>query len=91
MTLRRQIVHFVRVDVMDKAHEIRTVAEIAIMEEELHAIDMRILIEVIDAPRVERARTADNAVDFIALAEQQFRKVAAVLSRNAGDERFLVE
>ena len=50
---------------------------------------MWILIDVIDASRIERTRPADDAVNFIALREKKFGQVRSVLAGDAGDERFL--
>jgi hypothetical protein len=46
-------------------------------------------VEVLDAARVEGGGTADDAVHLIALAEEEFGEIGAVLARNAGDERAL--
>src|SRR5579884_401446 len=50
---------------------------------------VRIGINGIETASVERARAADDAMDFIALLEQQFRHVRTVLPRDAGNERIL--
>src|SRR4029078_4653298 len=44
------------------------------------------LVDVIDALGVERGRTADETVHLVALGQQQFGQVAAVLSGDTGDE-----
>jgi hypothetical protein len=49
-------------------------------------VDMRILVQVIDAVGVEQAAAALDAMDFIAFAQQQFCQVGAVLSGDACDE-----
>ena len=50
---------------------------------------VRVLVDVVEAFRVERARAADHAVDLVALREQQLGQVGAVLPGDAGDERAL--
>jgi len=44
---------------------------------------------VVDAPGVERAAPADEAVDQVPLLEQQLREIAAVLAGDAGDQCLL--
>lgn len=87
VTLRGEVVHFVRLDVVDEPHEVRAVRKIAVMQEHPHVVDVGILIEIFDPARVERAGAADEAVNLIALAQQQLREVAAVLSGDTGDQR----
>jgi hypothetical protein len=45
-----------------------------------------VLIEVVDAVGVEQAGAALDAVHFVALVQQEFRQVGAVLAGDAGDE-----
>ena len=52
---------------------------------------VRILVEVLDAAGVERRRAALDAVDVVALVEQQLGEIGAVLSGDAGDERDLAD
>ncbi len=56
------------------------------MKPELHVRLVRVLVEVVDSIRVERARAADDAVDLVTLLEEELRQVAAVLPRDASDE-----
>jgi len=53
---------------------------------EVALLDVRILVQVVDAVGVEQAAAALDAVDFVALLEQELGEVGAVLARNAGDE-----
>jgi hypothetical protein len=57
------------------------------MEEEADAVNMAILVEVIDAACIEGACAADDAVDFVALVEEEIGEVGTVLAGDAGDER----
>jgi hypothetical protein len=45
------------------------------MEEKPDAVEMGVLVKVIDSPGIEGAGAADDPVDFIAFFEQQIRKV----------------
>ena len=49
---------------------------------------VRILVQVVDAVGVEQRGAALDAVDFVALAQQEFGEVGAVLAGDAGDEGF---
>jgi hypothetical protein len=49
---------------------------------------MGILVQVVDAVRVEKGCPAFDAVDFIAFFKQKFRQVGAVLAGYAGYERY---
>ena len=46
--------------------------------------------QVLDAPRVRRARAADDAEHLVALVEQQLGEIRTVLAGDAGDERAFV-
>src|ERR1700686_5800506 len=54
---------------------------------EANVVFVGIAIEVIDARRVEGRRAPLDAVHDIALAQQQFGKISAVLPGRAGDQR----
>ena len=51
-------------------------AQVAVVQEEADAVDVRVLVKMIDARRVEGARATDDAVDFVTFLEQQIREVA---------------
>ena len=89
VALRGEIVDFVGLYLVDELHEVRAVREVSVVEKELNAVYVRVLVEVVYPLRIERRGAADYAVDFIALFEQQLREIAAVLPRNASDECFL--
>ncbi len=60
------------------------------MQEEIGLAEMRVFIEMIDALGVERGRAALHAVHDIALGQQEFGEIGAVLSGDAEDECDLV-
>ena len=51
---------------------------------------MRVLVEVVDAVRVQLGSTSFDAMHLVALVEQELRQVGSVLAGDAGDECFLV-
>jgi hypothetical protein len=89
VTLRGEIVDLVRLHELDDADQVRRVGEIAVVQEQLDVTLVRVLVQVIDAIRVERGRTSLDAVHLVSLAEQQLREIGAVLARDTGDECFL--
>ena len=65
----------------------RGVGQVCVVEEEPGRSLVRIAVEVVDPARVERARATDEAVDLVALLEEELGQVGAVLSGDAGDQR----
>ena len=59
------------------------------MKIEVHDLLMKILEDMVDSLGVEQTGTSNQSVDLIALLEQQFDQVRAVLTRDAGYERSL--
>src|SRR5690606_23923792 len=68
------------------ADEVGRVGHVAVVEDEPLVLLMRVLVEVLDAPGVERGRAALDAVDDIALVEQQLAQIGPVLARDPGDQ-----
>jgi len=89
VTLRAEVVDLVGIDLAHQRGEIVRVVQVAEVEAKPRAVLVRIHVEVLDPRRVEARGAAIDAVDFIALAEQKLRKVAAVLAGEAGDQRLL--
>jgi hypothetical protein len=83
---RAQVVDLVGLHLLHDADQVGAVGEVAEMQLEALVVDMRVLVEVVDAVGVEQRRTALDTVDFVAFAQQQFGEVGAVLSGDAGDE-----
>ena len=80
-----QVVHLVGHDLLHQVRERRAVGQVAVVQEQPHVFQVRILVERLDPRRVETAGAADQAVDLVALGQQQLAQVAAVLAGNAGD------
>ena len=70
--------------------QVAAVGHVAVVQDEVPGLDMRILVQVIDARGVEARRAALDAVDFVALLEQQLGQVGAVLAGHARDQRGLL-
>ena len=86
MTLRGQVVDLVRLHLLDDADQAGGIGEIAVMQHEAAVLGMRILVEMIDAVRVEQRGAAFHAVHFVALVQQEFREIGAVLAGHARNQ-----
>jgi hypothetical protein len=89
VALRREVVDLLRPDFLHDANEVRRVCEIAVVQDHAPVGLVRIAVQMIDAIGVERRRAPLHAVDLVALLEQEFGEVSAVLPRDAGDQRRL--
>ena len=58
-----KVVDLVRLDVGDDGDEVDGVAQVAVVEEQLHARLVPVVVDVVDAPRVEQRRPPDDAMD----------------------------
>src|SRR5207237_8433085 len=73
----------------NQPNEIGRVRQIAIMHPEANVLEMRILIEMINALGIERRRTPFHSVYRVAFCKQQFGEIGAVLPCYTGNERHL--
>lgn len=90
MTLRPEVVDLVGLQLIEELGQIDRIREVAVVEEKPHPINVRILVKVIDAGRVEGAGPADNPVHLIALGDQQVGQVGTVLTGDSCDECFFM-
>ena len=90
MALGGEIVDFGRLHLLDDADQVGAVGEVAIMELEADVGLVQVAVEVIDPSGVEGRGAPLDAVDLVALAQQQFGEIGAVLSGHAGDQCDLV-
>jgi hypothetical protein len=86
VALRAQIVDFVRLDFLNDARQVRSIRQVAIVQLEIGRRRVRILVDMIDALRIEQRGTALDTMHFIALFEQKFCKIRTVLARHARDK-----
>jgi hypothetical protein len=91
VALRAEVVDLGRVNEPQRAIERRRVVQVSVVEEQAPVGDVRVLVEMIDAARVEGGRASDDAVDLVTLLEQELGQVGAVLPGDAGDQRTLHE
>ena len=86
VTLGAEVIDFIGFNFFDEATDATAVGEVSVMEEKFDTMDMRVLVEVIDAPGIKGAGSSDDAMDFVALFQEEFREIGSVLSGNAGNE-----
>ncbi|GEB66296.1 hypothetical protein SAT01_37440 [Sinomonas atrocyanea] len=89
MRLGREVVDLVGADVRQKRHEPCAVGEVSVVEEEAGLGIVRVDVQVVHSGCVEGRGPADEPVDLVALGQEEFGEVRAVLARDAGDERLL--
>ena len=81
MALRGKVVNFGRLHLAHHLHKAHGVTHVGIVQ-----VEIRLAFQVRNAFTIVYRRTADNAVDFVALGKEEFRKVRAILARDAGDQ-----
>jgi len=86
MALGGEVVDFVGLGLLDDADEAGAVGQVAVVQEEAHILFMPVAIEVVDTVGVEQASATLDPVIDVALIEQEFGKIGAVLAGDAGDE-----
>ena len=87
MALRTEIVDFIRLSQFDDFFQPAAVGQIAIVQNELEILFVDILEDMRDARAVERRRPADDAVNLVALRQQQFGEIRAVLAGHSRNQR----
>ena len=73
-----------------KSHQAVSIDEVAVVKNHSALpVALGILVKVLDPAGVEGAASSDDAVDLVALVDEELGQVAAVLSGDAGDEGHL--
>ena len=65
MALRGEVVDLVRLHLLNDANQISAVGQVAIVQDELAVIDMRVSVQMINAVSVEQRAAPLDAVDDI--------------------------
>lgn len=90
MTLSCEVIDLVGLDLLDDADERAGVGHISVVEVQsstaLHITYPFFEIEVLNALSVEGGGAANDAVDFVALLDEEFGEEGAVLPRYSSDE-----
>ena len=73
--LGAEVVDLVGADLGDDVAEVGAVGEVAVVQEQRHVLAVGVAVEVVDTAGVEGGRTADDAVDLVALGEEELGEV----------------
>ena len=65
MALCRQIINFIRFNLLDQPHDIAAIGHVAIMHKEIDIFFMRVGVNAVNPLRVERRGAAFHAMHFI--------------------------
>ena len=84
MTLGGEIIDLVRLYLADDPDQTGGVRQITIVQPERRIRLVRIEVEMINAVCIEERGPSLDAMDLIALREQQFGQIRTVLTRYAG-------
>ena len=85
MALSRQVVDLVRLHVAQELPQTSRVGQVGKVKKEAVLRFVQIAVDVVNPAGIEATGTALQAVYFIALLQKEFRKVRAILARNAGN------
>ena len=86
VALGGQVVDLVRLCFLHDADQVGGIGEVAIVHEKACALVMRVDVKMVDAGRIEGRRAPLDAMHYVALTEEQFRQVRAVLARHTGNQ-----
>ena len=89
MALRAEVVDLVRLHFLHDVDQAAGVCEVAVVEDEVGVVDVGIFIQMVDAVGIEERGAALDAVDRVALLQQELREIGAVLPGDPGDESCL--
>ena len=89
VALGRQVEYLVRLGLLDQADQVGAVGEVPVVELEVEPALVDILVQVVDPLGVEARAASLHPVDHVALLQEKFHEVGAVLARDARDQRCL--
>mmetsp|Transcript_17850 Transcript_17850/g.51104 ORF Transcript_17850/g.51104 Transcript_17850/m.51104 type:complete len:423 (-) Transcript_17850:52-1320(-) len=81
-----EVVNLIGLHLGNDGDQVRGIAKVAVVEEKLNAGGVAILVDVINTAGVEGRRTTDDAVDNVALLEEELGEVGTILAGDTGDE-----
>ena len=87
VALRGEVVDLVGAQLPDQVGQAAGVGQVAEVHVQAPLVLVLVEVEVVDAVGVEGAGAALDAVDLVALGEQELGEVRAVLAGDAGDQR----
>ncbi len=88
MALGAQVVDLIGPNVPQHLVEGTGVVQVAVVKKHADSRLMGILVDVVYPAGIEGGRATDDAVHLVALLQEKFRQVGAVLAGDTGDECF---
>jgi len=75
VALGTKVIDFVGVNSLEHPPQPGTVGQVAVVQNDIEAAEMGVVIEMVDAISVEKARTPYHPMDFVAFPKQELGKV----------------
>src|SRR5437867_3279363 len=88
VTLRAEMIDFIGLDRSNNPVQGTAVVEISMDQDQALIGFMRILVNMVYAAGVQRARAANNSIDLVVLRQQKLGQIGSILSSDTRDERF---
>lgn len=76
----------VRLHLLDDAGQVAGVAQVAVVQLEVGVVNVRVLVDVVNAVGVEAGGTAFDAVHDVAFFQQKLSQVGAILASDTSDQ-----
>ena len=86
VALRAQVVDLVRLHLLHDADQVGGIGQVAVVQDEVAMRLVRVLVQVIHAIGIEQRRAPLDAVDLVALLQQEFGQIGAVLAGDASNQ-----
>jgi hypothetical protein len=83
---RAEVVDLVRLGFLNDADQVGRIGQVAVVQLEALVVDVRVLVQVIHAIRVEQAAAALDAVHLVPFGQQELSEIGTILASDAGDK-----
>jgi hypothetical protein len=83
MALGGEVVDLIRLYLLDDSDKVCGIGQIPVMEDKIPVRHMGVLVQVVDAIRVEQRRTPFNAMRLISFFQKEFGQKSAILPCDA--------
>ena len=86
---RAQVIDFIGLHFLYDPDDIGCVGQVPVVQYEIAVVDVRVLVEVIDAPGIEERTSPFDAVHDVSFLQQKLREVCTILSGDTRDQSCL--
>ena len=90
MALRGQVVDLIRLHLLDDADQTAGIGHVAVVQDEMAILLVRILIEMIDAIGIKKRGTALDTMDLITFFQEKLGQISPILAGDAGNQCFFI-